>query len=488
MKQYLTRRIFVVFLAWLLLGCEALQAQNAWTVFSTSNSEIGGNTILAVTTDAKNNKWVGTNLGLCRLSGRTWTDYAMFNEKLQNQFVNCLSVDPKGHLWIGTDDYGVIEFDGVHWTEYTKQTREMSMKFIRSITFDRDGVCWIGVTLGGLVRFDGTSWKKYTASDSKLLSDFILCTAVDRNNVKWIGTNDGLCLFDGRTWTAYTTRNSGLPHNIVPAVVLDAEGVAWLGTLGGLCRFDGSQWVVMNTDNSPLPDNQVSALALDGAGMLWIATPKGVVMYDRKGHWHRLSDNSKTSPLNGTQLVAVDAQGNKWFGTAFNGLVRYSAHVVSGRVVDERGHAKEGITIRYGGNQTTTDKDGRYVVEVTNGSSLRLEPHVEGFEVTPSQREWASVTASMLGQDFTVANGMAATGKSNERITVNPFLDQGYITISTESSSAEVEFVDSQGKSIRTIPDYKSGNKINITKMPKGVYTLYIRTNKGEKSLRFSMR
>ena len=73
-------------------------------------------------------------------------------------------------------------------------------------------------------------------------------------------------------------------------------------------------------------------------------------------------------------------------------------------------------------------------------------------------------------------------------MVVTPYLAEGYITISLESSTAEVEFVNAKGESVRTVSNYKNGAKITIAKMPKAPYTLYIRTVKGEKSLQFNLK
>ena len=459
-----------------------------WVTFNMKNSELNGNTILALATDQKDTRWVGTNLGLCRLKGKTWTDFAMFNEKLKNQFVNCLMVDPKGNLWIGTDDYGVIKFDGSKWTEHTKETKSMNLKFIRDIAVDNNDVKWIGVTLGGLVKFDNKNWTKYTQSNSGLLSDFILCVTIDAKNNKWIGTNDGLCVFDDNRWTGYTTSNSGLPHNICPAVLVDKQNVKWIATLGGLCRFDGREWKVYNKTNSPLPSNQINDIAFDPSGALWIATDNGIAVFDLDKGW--VVFNKSNTPLPGKvfQNIAIDPQGNKWFGTDFYGLVRFSGQGIAGRIADEKGNPREGVTLTCGTKTAVTDADGRYYIEAATGASGEVIPSMEGFEFQPARISFSAINAFRFNQNFTISSGMVAKGNSSERVMVNPFLAEGYITITMESPVAEIEFVDASGKSIRTIPQYKNGNRITISKMPKSNYTLYIRTAKGEKSLKFNLR
>lgn len=462
-------------------------AQENWTRFTMKNSELG-NSILAMASDKKNSKWFGTEMGMAKLTGKTWTDFSMFNKKLKDQFVNCLTVDANNVLWIGTDDYGVIEFDGSRWTEHKEQMKKLQMKFISKIAIDRNDVKWIGVTLGGLVRYDGREWKKYTSSDSELLSDFILCVAIDRSNKKWIGTNDGISVFDGRNWTSYTTKNSKLPHNIIPAIIIDKNDTKWLGTLGGLVRIEGENWTVFTAENSPLPCNQVNDLAFDPSGAIWMVTDKGVALFDGKDGWKVYRAKQSAIPNDIHRRVMVDGQGNKWFGSNMQGLTRFSAHPVMGRIADDRGNPLAGIVVSDGQQQATTDADGRYYLEVATGATLTLTPADDMRSFEPATRKLSQVSGAMFHQDFTASSGMEAQGASKERVVVNPFLDQGYITISMESPVAEVEFVGPDGQSVRKLPQYRNEARITISKMPKMNYILFIRTEKGEKKLLFNLK
>ncbi len=466
--------------------CSVSFAQN-WTLYNMSNSELG-NSVLAMASDKKNNKWFGTDLGMARLTGKTWTDFSMFNEKLKGQYVNCLTVDANNVLWIGTDDYGVIEFDGSRWTEHKEQMKRLQMKFISKIAIDRNDVKWIGVTLGGLVRYDGREWSKFTTSDSELRSDFILCVAIDRRNRKWIGTNDGISVYDDRQWSSYTKSNSSLPDNIVPAILIDKNDVKWFATLGGLARYDGSTWTIYNTDNSPLPCNQINDLAFDPSGALWMATDKGIVLFDCEKNWKVYHDKNSALPKDVMRRVMVDGQGSKWFGSSLKGLVRFSAQPVMGKVVDEKGNPVSGITVSDGSQEATTDAKGIYYLEVATNATVTVTPRMDGRTFEPANRKLTTVTGARFGQDFVVSSGMVAEGNSTEHVMVNPFLEQGYITITMESPVAEVEFVNDKGESIRTIPQYKNEARITISRMPKSNYTLFIRTAKGEKKLQFNLK
>ncbi len=483
MNKYIITAIF--FISTFL--CLPVAMSQNWTRYNMNNSELG-NSVLAMASDKKNNKWFGTELGMARLTGKTWTDFSMFNAKLKGQYVNCLTVDGNNVLWIGTDDYGVIEFDGVRWTEYKDEMKRLQMKFISKIAIDRNDVKWIGVTLGGLVRYDGREWTKFTSNDSELLSDFILCVAIDRRNRKWIGTNDGLSVYDDHRWTSYTTSNSKLPHNIVPSVIIDKNDVKWIATLGGLVRYDGNDWIVYSSSNSPLPCDQINDLAFDPSGAIWMATDKGVAVFDGVSNWLVYDEKNSLLPKDVMRRVMVDGQGSKWFGSNMQGLVRFSAQPVAGRVIDEKGNPVAGVVIGDGYKEVSTNANGEYSLEVITNATVTLTPRGEGQTFEPASRKLITVTGAVFDQNFVISSGMVAEGSSAERVVVNPFLEQGYITISMESPVAEIEFVDAQGVSIRTIPQYKNEARITISKMPKSNYTLYIRTAKGEKKLLFNLK
>ena len=414
-------------------------AQNGtWSIYDTRSSDICGNNISALAADNKG-VWAGTYQGLCRLAGASWMDYSMFNDKLKDQSVNCLMVDARGVLWIGTDDYGVIEWDGTNWTEHNDVTRRLKMKFVKEIVIDQDGVTWIGVTLGGLVSYDGNNWEKYTPDDCDLLSDFVLDLAVDRANRKWITTNAGISVYNGTRWTSYTSGNSGLPDDIVPAIVIDKQNVKWFGTLGGLTRYDGQKWTVWNTKNSPLPSDQVNDIAIDENGLLWIATSKGAAVFDGVDNWVAFTPKNNQIPEGNIYKVAVDSRGNAWFGNDTKGLAKLS------------------------GFRMPT----REVASATSGQQSNNDNETS---------------------DTRHGNIMDNPGPGDQHVRINPHLDEGYITISFESPIANIAFINSNGKVVKNVEGYTNNQRIKINRLPKGMYTVSVKTERGEKKIKFNLK
>lgn len=417
-----------------------------WSYYNTKNSGLIGNNILAVASDNRGGLWVGTTQGLNKFKDGQWTDYADFNEKLKDQFVNCLVVEGNT-LWIGTDDYGIIEFNGNRWYEHAEETHRLNMKYIRDIAVDHAGVKWIGVTLSGFVQYDGVNWNKYTAAESDLLSDFILRVVVDNRDRKWIGTNDGLCVFDGRRWISYTTKNSKIPHNICLSVAIDKNNVKWIGTLEGLARFDGETWTTYNIDNSPIPGNQINDLEFDKEGHLWMATDGGVAVFDCDKRWDVFSAGNQL-PKCMYQNVTIDRNGNIWFGTDEKGLYCLSDY-----------HMAE---------QTAADNPAgeNALADNANGSTAG--------------------SSSNAAKAKTAADN--ETEAKDEPIRLTPNLQEGTLSISMLAPEAEVTFFNAKGEKVRSVPKYRNGTNINISKMKKGTYTVKVKSASGTRSVKFTLK
>lgn len=88
---------------------------------------------------------------------------------------------------------------------------------------------------------------------------------------------------------------------------------------------------IYNTGNSGLPHNQVTSIAIDAQGNKWFGTFYGEVIKFDNENW-TVFDNTNSGLPGKYQIssIAIDAQDNKWFGTSFapngepgGGLVKY---------------------------------------------------------------------------------------------------------------------------------------------------------------------
>jgi ligand-binding sensor domain-containing protein len=88
------RQFYLVLLA---LGVFLNTSAQQWTTYTTTNTSFGlsSNRTHAIVIDHQNNKWVGTEYGVCKYDGTTWTQFNIFNSG--NAYA--LTVDPSGNVW-----------------------------------------------------------------------------------------------------------------------------------------------------------------------------------------------------------------------------------------------------------------------------------------------------------------------------------------------------------------------------------------------------
>lgn len=125
------------------------QSTGMWTTYTTADGLIDG-WIHAITVDAHNVVWVGTEHGVSRFDGQQWQNYTVENGLAEND-VQAMAVAPDGAIWFGTAHSGVSRFDGKDWTHYTTADGLIS-NGIHAIRFAPDGAIWFA-TDGGVSRY-----------------------------------------------------------------------------------------------------------------------------------------------------------------------------------------------------------------------------------------------------------------------------------------------------------------------------------------------
>ena len=138
------------------------------------------------------------------------------------------------------------------------------------------------------------------------------------------------------TWTTYK-QSDGLAYDYVLSLAPDGDNM-WFGTTRGVSVFDGTTWTTYNTSNSDLVSNRVNAIAIDQEGNKWFGTMGGVSKLNDGGTPHNKSDDTWTTyttsnsglVFNKISSVAVDQAGNKWFGTRLSDGYGYGVSKFTG--------------------------------------------------------------------------------------------------------------------------------------------------------------
>ena len=160
---------------------------------------------------------------------------------------------------------------------------------------------------------------------------------------------------------------------------------------------------------------------------MWIATSAGAAVFDGVDRWAVFTAKNSRIPAGNIYKVSVDKQGNAWFGSDSKGLARLS-----------------------------------------------------GFKMPSGEQEAAEPAATAPAQ--------TKEALPEEKIRINAFLSEGYITISMESRTATVTFYNSNGEAMRQVKNYKNGQRIGIERMARGTYTVGVNTARGERKIKFNLK
>jgi ligand-binding sensor domain-containing protein len=247
--------------------------------------------------------------------------------------VSSLLVDSNGVLWVGSDN-GLARFDGQEWITYD-QADGLDSNVITALAQVSGpdgserllvGTHYSGGEGGGLNVFDGLSWQAAAGFPSAdpdenpaALANFVNVIVQDANGGLWVGTTNGLGFYDGETWTRLTTAE-GLPDNEIMALMIDQEGGLIVGTAAGAARLAGDGFEAVAQG----PPYGVTGLAQDAQGRYWLAGGGGAWRFDpANANWDEFSQQSGHLPSYNLYGAVQDADGNLYFGSDDEGLIRY---------------------------------------------------------------------------------------------------------------------------------------------------------------------
>ncbi|MEW6195046.1 MAG: two-component regulator propeller domain-containing protein [Bacteroidota bacterium] len=197
--------------------------------------------VFSLHVDKTGNLWVGTEKGISKFDGISWTNYNTSNSGLGGNYVISISSDANNKLWIGTSSFGISVFDGSSWRIWNMGNMNLTSNLgnsIKSIAVDQFGNVWAAHLenfnqgeLGGMSMYDGQSWHGIDIPGISITR--IESISIDRFDYIWVCTKNGAARFQDYTNpTLFVTQNSKVASNHIVDAIIDLSEDIYLGTFG----------------------------------------------------------------------------------------------------------------------------------------------------------------------------------------------------------------------------------------------------------------
>lgn len=190
--------------------------------------------------------WVATTLGLSYYDTKSDSFIKFRHNVLGKVFIYTLTTDDKDNLWVGTTHNGLYKIDTKSGKVYswTNEDKRSGLKdnYITCLFYDKKDRLWIGTNNYGLQYMNTRTGKISSFSNNIFSSSCTVCSVIaDKRNNIWIGTSQGLFRYMPKNnSTVKFTTEDGLSTNQFnfSSSLLTTDGTILFGTVDGLISFN----------------------------------------------------------------------------------------------------------------------------------------------------------------------------------------------------------------------------------------------------------
>jgi ligand-binding sensor domain-containing protein len=345
-KTMKTKLIFLQ--VFLILSFFSLKAQENWTIYNSSNSDLTFNVISDIEFDSQGNKWVASGYntggaGIAKFDNNSWTIFNTNNSQGTSDVHKIEFSTGILESWVSVFATTIVHFsDGTETTIYSDHNYSTNILTVEiplnATSFqlqyyieDSSSVdmSFYNANTNNVIyqeTFSGQMEFQYDYSFfTNIVTNQVMDISIDNSDNKWIATwQNGLIKYDDTNWFNYTISNSGLPNNNINCLATDSDNNVWIATSSGLTKFDGENWTTYNTSNSNLPTNSIVSIAVDNNDNIWLSTGFGLVEYTGID-WNVYVDNSELDGNGNTignwfgraNSLRIDNNGKKWMSAGY---------------------------------------------------------------------------------------------------------------------------------------------------------------------------
>lgn len=252
--------------------------------------------IRSLETDHNGDLWMGSLYArLFRFDGKKIFHYTE-KQGIGGERILDIKCDSKNQVWLSMPT-GIRVMNQYGIRTYSWESGLLT-NIVQSIEEDEEGTMWLGGNRG-ITGIKNDRVIHYTEREG-LLSNDVHALHFDNEGNMWIGSAGGLSRFDGQRFYSFT-RTHGLPDGKISSVEQDAKGNLWLASGNGLCHvdinhpysIDEPRFTTYSADDALKGTDFFSGgLRIDSAGTLWGSTGKAAIAMNLEGF-----ENNQTAPI-----------------------------------------------------------------------------------------------------------------------------------------------------------------------------------------------
>ncbi len=271
----------------------------------TRSDGLAGNYVSSLCEDSEGSLWIGTEVGLNRLSDGSFITLSG-DDGFTDDGIATIVQTPDGTIWGGSDGAGLLEVRNGMVTKRFGEKEGLHDPFVTAATVSNLGTLLFSTGNGSV--YELKNGKKL----SRLFTSAHTITALiqTRDYSLWCATTAGIERYSSPGSVRLPSLFDG--HEANGTCLATIDGALWAGTHDGLYFADGTAFREFHTSDG-LPSEYITCLKADSAGVLWIGTPEGIARFIA-GHIERFDSRQGLVDRYVTSIVP-DGRGFLWFGT-----------------------------------------------------------------------------------------------------------------------------------------------------------------------------
>ena len=253
----------------------------------------------------------GSTTGLSCLNESGWQVYTDTNSGLPNPYLYAGAVCPDGQFAIAHIS-GVVLFDGTTFNQLPELDGSTTPE---GVACAADGTIW-AAHFQGVSRYSNDQWTAFGSENlasGDSANELVYDVEVAPDGKVWVVTSRSVALFENEAWTVFQEGQGFNGSRFFNALTLDSKGRPWAAHSGGVDVFENGAWTSIEKSDFNTPES----VAVDANGQLWFGTLIAGVQRLDGNSWTSFDRGSQNLLSDTVSAISGDSSGRVWLGTTY---------------------------------------------------------------------------------------------------------------------------------------------------------------------------